>query len=325
MAESNADRALADALVGALESRTYGIPTLYYDAIEQIFAAVLKQHGQLPQIIPDEELRTLAANAVDQTLHGDKAPSDLFGQLKNVFHLFQPDSGAPWLSSTMINADANVPGRRRQALAHQYVLAFPESLAVLEQFAAPGRIKAEARATLVGRFVGFRKLNSMNVDLLIDALKDFKLLEQGTDHIVTRSAPAPAILALMVKRYLQLTGYKIDVGYETADLISQVTTVLPKSVVGGHPTDSVWIEKLRPVVPIFHKEVGGAQVRIKMEGLIWCAQAGLLTPVDGGQVLRLRRARESLVRIREALVKRFADAKSSPDDANDILSGLSLT
>jgi hypothetical protein len=334
MPDTAADRKLASAVIQALEQREYGHPALHVRAVEILLgeklSQVLEARGDALSVA---DFASLAEEAAVAAHNKADAPGEIVRTLVDGYRLFvregevlRPRRGglvdAPWLG-----IEAVLGPRRRGALAHLHILAFPEIVAVLEQFAPPGRQRTVVVDSLKDRFVYGRKVNSVVAGFLVRAAREYGMIEsvgQGDEGYRTCWAPPPAAAAVVVRSYLMLTGHAVDVAHDTSDVATQASFVLPRSFLARHPADAPWLRELGAPPDVIRREVGGASLRIDLEGLSWFAGAGLVSPLDCARVLRVRRAKDSLGRLREHLLVRMARLTDPPVNAAEIEAELQL-
>jgi hypothetical protein len=101
-------------------------------------------------------------------------------------------------------------------------------------------------------------------------------------------------------------------------LLRQCSAVIPGNFFQRHPADSQWYQGLRPPPELFLREVGGAQFRIRGDGLLWFARTGLLAPFHCAYVLRERRAKESYARVKKRILERVQSFTPLPANAAEI-------
>jgi hypothetical protein len=265
-----------------------------------------------------DEVRTVAAQKAGRSRAHGEIDRVLFDEYKllrrdgdSVTIVEQRDDAR--YTGTMILAEER--GRWRRMLAHQHVLAFPEVLEVLELFAPPGK-PASVAQTLRDRFVYFRKFNQVTVDYSVDELDTYGLLQKRSNGSLCAAWGPPAALAgLVLKHYLLLTEFRTDVAVEWADLVTQVSNVLPPRLFERQPVGSHWLDALNAPPNLFMSEISGSRTRLTSEGLRWFAGQGLVAPVDCGKVLRQRKAKAALLQLRDALRDRVVKLNAANADA----------
>jgi len=322
MPTSDSDQQLLDAIVSALEARGTSHPAVHIVAFEEVLDAVqtsIEQTGvQQITMATYEEVRTVAAEKAGRSrAHGeiDRVLFDDYRLLRregdSVSIVDRRDTAR--YTGTMILAEERV--RWRRMLAHQHVLAFPEVLEVLELFAPPGK-PASVAQTLRDRFVYFRKFNQVTVDYSVDELDTYGLLQKRSDGSLCSAWGPPAALAgLLLKHYLLLTDFRVEVAIEWTDLVTQVSNVLPPRLFERQPVGSNWLQALNAPPDLFMSEIGGSRTRLTTEGLRWFAGQGLVAPVDCGKVLRQKKAKAALLQLRDALRDRVQKLNAANADA----------
>jgi hypothetical protein len=314
MAKRDTDNQLAEAAVTTLQRQPTSHPAVHIPAIEEVLFAYKEavagdKNNSLP-ISEYNEIRSVAAARAGQKT--DKSLGEIDRVLFNDYQLLRKDGQAvsvttevlaPRLTGSLVLREDR--SRWRRLLAHQHVIAFPEVVELLELFAPPGKPASDAQIRQ-NNFIYWRKLNQVTVDYAVNELRDFGMLkptEQGT--FCADWAPPPALCMLIIKYYLALTGHLVDVAIETDELLSQVASVLPPRLLEHHPANSSWMRALRAPENAIVSEVGTSRMRITFEGLRWFAEVGLVSPLDCGKVLRQRRAKDALISLRDALIKRM--------------------
>ena len=318
MPDTSQDRALANAVISTMERQPTSHPHVHLDAVEKLLDLLrvefLLEKGPAIAWARYEELRNEACLAahhlsdargeVDRVIFG--TGYCLLRRDEELVHQCD-DVPPPWISCVDVLRVGEPPSRRRRLLAHLHALAFPEVGELLELFAYPGK-PASVVQTRRDHFVFWRKLNQVTSDYVAHELKEFGLLQRKADDtLIAAWAPPPVLAGIVVRKYLVLADHHVDQAIDTEDLLSQAGAVLPLRLFDGHPGSSSWLKTLRPPGDIFQREVGGSRVRLGLEGLSWFARANIASPLDCGKVLRQRRAKESLGRVREALIKRMAE------------------
>jgi hypothetical protein len=280
-------------------------------------------------ILEAKEFEAIVAKSAAEAFNKSDAVSEITRTVVDAYRLFQRDNdrfrmlqgesvSGPWLGLDSLLIAGQNPARRRMALAHIHALAYPEIVDALEQFAAPGKRKSAAEDSLRDRFIFGRKVNSTVAGFLVSACANFKMVEEVDAVLRARWAPPPVLAAIVIRRYLLLTSYRPDTAHETNDVLHQASFILPRQLFERHPADAGWLKALRSPPDVIRREVAGAMMRIAMDGLTWFASAGLISPVDCGRILRTRRAKDSLGKVREALIRRMARLDQPPINANEI-------
>lgn len=329
MPDTSADRALAEATISALDQRSFGHPALHLRAIEILLDKLGALANASSGTLEAKDFEAMVAELAAQAFNKSDAVSEIMRTLVDAYHLFQRDNNrfkllqgelvtAPWLGVDLSLTARQNSARRRMSLAHIHALAYPEIVDALEQFAAPGKRKTSAEDSLRDRFIFGRKVNSTIAGFLVSACMHFKMVEEVDPVLRARWAPPPVLAAIVIRRYLLLTSYRPDTAHETNDVLNQASFVLPRQLFERHPTDFGWLKALGSPQNVIRREVGGAMMRITMDGLTWFAGAGLISPVDCGRILRTRRAKDALGRVREALIRRMARLDQPPINANEI-------
>jgi hypothetical protein len=303
-----------------MEQQPTNHPAVHIGAVDKLLE-LLKAESSLEKLeeLPwarYEELRDKAAAAAQAGVRAhDEVDRVMFEKgyrlLQHGGEKVRPTTNAPppWISGLDVLRDGDPPSRRRRLLAHLHGLAFPEVGELLELFAYPGK-PASIVQTRRDNFVFWRKLNQVTADYVASELREFGLLQRQADESFCAVRASPPILAgIVVRKYLVLADHRVDQAVDIGDLLSQAGGVLPPRLFDGHPADSAWLRALRAPGGVFLQEVGGSRVRLGLEGLCWFAEAGIASPLDCGKVLRQRRAKESLARVREALIKRMAELR----------------
>ncbi len=230
------------------------------------------------------------------------------------------DAHAPWLGFDELSSNHLSQRERFRKFAHLHMLAYPELLEVVELLAPPGRRKVDLDRALRDRFAFTRKINPNIAAFLIDVARSYELASTQTEQMLMRNvwAPSTVLASLVVRRYLELTDFAFDHGIETADLLRRCSMVVPGVFFQRHPVDSQWYQDLRAPAGTFLREVGGAQLRIRSDGLLWLTRAGLLAPSHCAHVLRERRAKDSYSRLTKRILERVRSFSPLPANANEI-------
>lgn len=327
MPDTAADHKLADAALSALEERSYGHPALHLRAIELLFEKLSKSQAIKTNVLPTNEFDQLISEAAEEAFNKGDAISEISRTVVEAYRLFRREDGqirlsrgidGPWLEVATLLAPDVSPPKRRIALAHLHTLAYPEIVDALEQFSPPGKRRGSAEDSLRDRFIFGRKVNSTICGYLITACVNFKMIEDSGELFRAKWAPPPALATIVIRRYLMLTGYRPDTAHDVEDVLTQASFALPRGLFGRHPADSPWLKALRPPPEIIGRELSGAIMRIGLEGLTWFAANGLISPLDCGKILRTRRAKESLSRLRTAIIRRFEKLDQPPINAGQI-------
>jgi hypothetical protein len=327
MADTSADHKLADATLSALDERSYGHPALHLRAIELLFEKLSKSQLIKHQLLPASEFERLISESAEEAFNKGDATNEISRTVIEAYRLFRREdnqircsqgSEGPWLDvSTLLAPEITVP-KRRVALAYLHTLAYPELADALEQFAPPGKRRGVAEGSLRDRFIFGRKVNSTICGYLITACVNFKMIEETGEVLRAKWAPPPALATMVVRRYLMLTAYRPDTAHDVEDVLTQASFVLPRELFGRHPADSYWLNALRAPSGIIGRELSGAMMRISLDGLTWFAASSLISPLDCGRILRARRAKDSLSRVRTAIIRRFEKLDQPPINAGQI-------
>jgi hypothetical protein len=334
MPETAFDRDLAQAAINVIEQRDYGHPAIHPMPIARLVAEILPPlAAEHRGMIPGDHFNEAIRKAANDAQLGDKSPDDLKTILR-AYRLVRPeqdsyrilgisDVESPWLGFEEV-ADERLSLRERfRRFAHLHMLAYPELLEAIVLLAPPGRREGDIERALRDRFAFTRKINATIAAYLIDVARSFELASTQGKKLRNVWAPPTVLAALVVRRYLELTDFALDRGIETADLLRQCAAVIPGMFFRQHPAETQWYRALRAPVDICLREVGGAQLRIRLDGLLWLARAGLLAPLQCARVLRERRAKDSLTRLRQRLLDRVRSFLPSPVNANEIETELS--
>ena len=320
------DNQLVQTVISTL-ARMASHPHVHVAALEEVLNDVHQEltHTKLSQLSLDryQQIRSsAAAKAGRGKAHAeiDRVLFEDYGLLRHDGDMVSVEAqrhGARYSGTAIVAEDRQ---RWRPLLAHQHVLAFPETIEVLELFAPPGQLASVAQS-LQHHFVYFRKLNDVTVDYTVDELVNLKLLQKSVGNMRAVWGPPTMLAGLTVKHYLSLTEYRVDVAVEWEQLLSQVSNVLPPKLFERHPVGSSWLQRLNGPVDLFSSEVGGTRVRLGIQGLRWFAEQGLVAPIDCGKVLRQRRAKVALLQLRDAICERMT--KVGATNAETIASVLS--
>jgi hypothetical protein len=329
MADTSFDRELAQAAIDAIDERNYGHPAVHPMPLVRLLTDVLpplatEHRGIIPTEKFDQAVRKVAAEASLK----DQGPDELRTILR-AYRLVRPeqesyrvlnmkDVQAPWLGFDELSSDHLSQRERFRRLAHLHMLAYPELLELIELLAPPGRRKGDLERAVRDRFAFTRKINANIAAFLIDVARSFELASAQAELMRNVWAPPTVLAALVVRRYLELTVFALDRGIETTDLLRQCSAVVPGPFFQRHPADSQWYQGLRAPVGTLLREVGGAQLRIRSDGVLWFARAGLLAPVHSAYVLRERRAKDSYARLTKRIMERVRSFSPQPANANEI-------
>lgn len=329
MSETSLDRELAQAAINIFEDRSYGHPAIYPVPFSQLVAEALPplvaQHdGMIPKDQFDAVIHQVAANASLK----ERGPDDLKTLLRayrlahseqDFYRIPKRDAlSEPWISFDELASSQLNPRQRFQRFAHLHMLAYPELLEAIELFAPPGRSESDAERTLHDRFAYTRKINDNIAAYLVSVCRNFDLVAGQDSALRNAWAPPSVLMALTIRRYLELSGYALDRGIETADLLRQCAAIIPGPFFQHHPANADWYRSLRAPAEAILREVGGAQIRLRIEGLIWFTRAGLVEPLQCARVLRERRAKESLSLLRTRILERIKGFSPQPVNAGDI-------
>jgi hypothetical protein len=318
MPDTAADRKLADAALSAMEERSYGHPAFHLRAIELFFEKLAKSQLVKDHLLQTEEFDKLVCEAAKEAFNKSDAINEISRTVIDAYRLFRREDGqmrlahgvaGPWLDVATLLAPGISTPQRRIALAHLHTLAYPEIVDAVEQFSLPGKRRGVAVDSLRDRFIFGRKVNSTICGYLITACVNFKMIEESGELIRAKWAPPPVLATIVVRRYLMLTGYRPDTAHDVEDVLNQASFALPRDLFGRHPAVSSWLKALRPPSEIIGRELSGAIMRISLDGLTWFAANGLISPLDCGKILRTRRAKDSLSRVRTAIIRRFENEK----------------
>jgi hypothetical protein len=317
MPDTAQDRTLAATVVSVMERQPTNHPPVHVSALEKLLETLRAEFVvEGAEALPLPRYEELRNQAVTAARHREAARTELDRivfddgyRLLTRGEEIRPTRNVPppWIPGFDVLRDGDQAPRLRRTLAHLHALAFPEVSELLELFAYPGK-PASIVQTRRDHFLFWRKMNQVSADYVAGELKEFGLVQRQTDDTLCAVWAPPSVLAgIVLRKYLILSEHRVGEAIETEDLLSQAAGVLPPRLFGRHPTNSAWLRELRAPTDVFQYEVGGSRVRLGMEGLCWFAEAGLVSPFDCGRVLRQRRAKESLARVREALIKRMAE------------------
>lgn len=330
MPDTSLDRELAQSAIEALETREYGHPSVHSIACLKLLAEALPPiaeqfNGLIPAEPFDSALRTIANEASLRDKGADELKTllrayRLVRQENDSYRILNStDNAAPWLGFDLLSAKNLNNHQRIQHLAHLHMLAYPELLEVIELLSPPGRSKADVERTLKDKFGFTRKINANIAAYLVTVANEFSMASIHGEHLIRNTWSPPSVLgALVVKNYLALTGYVVDRGVDTDDLLRQCAAVVPGSFFQRHPVDTEWYRSLGAPSDACVSAVGGTQLRIRLEGIIWFARAGLVAPISCAYVLKERRAKESLGRLRVRLMDRVKSFTPVPVNTDEI-------
>jgi hypothetical protein len=333
MPDTAQDRDLAAAAIKAIDDRDYGHPAIHPIPLASLVGEVLPRlASSYDGIIPAGKLNDAVREVVTTANVRDQGIDELKTLLRayrliraeadNFRIVTSSDVPRPWLGLDALAAAQLNQRQRFQYFAHLHMLAFPELLDVIDLFSPPGRSDREAEQAVRDRFSFTRKINANIAAYLVSVARQFGLVAVKERTYRNVWAPPAVLAALVVRSYLELTSFNADRGVDTADLLRQCAAVVPGSFFQRHPADTDWYRMLGAPPETFVREVGGAQLRIKLEGLIWFANAGLLAPLHCAYVLRGRRAKECFGRIRKRLSDRINGFSPVPVNADAVLTDL---
>jgi hypothetical protein len=328
---------LADACIDALK-RTHekaGHNTLYQNGLVRLIDAITDRLSQSP----DASLSTKDYESIERSvIQGDlerlgvavkdvdaisKGLRDRFPVLTLDPHSqrWRPTRREEMRWATMRGGDELLLTRhvaaRRAWLAHNYLCEFSEALPVLAMHAS-GNLTKNALQPLEGRWLMFRKLNSVRVTLIANELRDFDLTVPAAPDGYTANhlQPAPMLAYAVIKSYLQVSQYVVDKGV-SAELVAMALrgSLREKTAASALRNPEAWASQIGRESAVLDREAQGGQLRLKPDGLVWYARVGLVDPVDVGRVLRGLRADAAAKRLREA----FADLVQNCTNASDFL------
>jgi hypothetical protein len=330
MTKSSFDNDLAQAAIDVIDERAYNHPAVHAAPFARLVSELLppiaaEHHGQIPKDVLDDVCRS----AAEYAKLGDKGSS---GELKKLLQnyrlviveqdtcriLNRADVPAPWLGFDSVAAPHLHQVERFRRIAHLHMLAYPELLEAVELLAPPGRTEGAVESALRDRFAFTRKINGVIANYLLAVMQTFDMTSESNNVLRNAWAPPSVLAALVVRRYLELTEFSIDRGVDTADLLRQCAAIVPGRFFQRHPVDMEWYQALRAPPDVCTSEVGGAQLRIRADGILWFARAGLLSPVHCAILLRKRRAKDALARVRTRILDRVRSFNPLPINVSEI-------
>jgi hypothetical protein len=202
-------------------------------------------------------------------------------------------------------------------LAHNHFLVFPEAFKVFEILDRHG-VPQSAFDDVVDQFHFARKINSVIADYLRTELIQYRVLRRKDNDLELQRIPASGLSYLVTEFLLLLSDHRVDVGIRASDLFEQLSPFLRDPEASLH---SKWQDDLQPERPLINFEVGGTQVRLSSESLVWQTEQGLVDPKTVGMVVRRNGSEQQLSALR-ADVTRIVNA-NSPRNAKEVLAGFS--
>lgn len=206
-------------------------------------------------------------------------------------------------------------GQIRKMLAHNHVLAFPETLPLLRKFAPPGRPWPEIQAEVENTLVFARPMNQVNSIYVKNEFVEFRMVSKSAENpsdLILDWIPEPAMAFYALESYLEITGDQLDEGCPFDAVERQLSFAIGSS---ADRLTGNWQARLRDT-PFIRIEKGGSQIRVTPDDCLWLAERSMVQPTTIGRVLRQRNEKDALAtlshRIHEHLDKRVKKLGSTP-------------
>lgn len=202
-------------------------------------------------------------------------------------------------------------------LAHNHFLVFPEALKVFEILNRRA-VPQTAFDDIVDNFHFARKINSVIADYIRTELVQYRVLRRKDSHIELHRVPTSALGYLVTEFLLLLSDHRVDIGIRASDLYEQLLPFLrdPEATLRSR-----WQDDLRADIPLLSFEVGGTQVRMSAESLIWQTEQGMVDPRNVALVVKRNGTSQQLSLLRVD-ASRLVNA-NSPRNAREYLAAFS--